>query len=87
MFSAEVVDIREERRLAGRQQWQVLLDRTEFKVGDVGTIEAVARSGARLSVPVLGVVELGGEIWHRVEKPMAAGTKVTGHITKGPSDV
>ncbi len=59
-FSAVVVDIREERRVAGRQRWQVLLDRTEFDVGDEGSLEAVARSGARLVVPVLGAVADGG---------------------------
>ncbi len=55
-FSAVVVDIREESRVAGRQRWQMALDRTEFGAGDVGTMEAVARSGVRLVVPVLGVV-------------------------------
>ena len=79
-FSAVVVDILEERRVAGRQLWQVLLDRTEFRSGDSGTIEAVARSGARLTIPVLGVVVHEGEIWHQVEKPMAAGTAVIGHV-------
>ena len=29
---------------------------TEFVAGDVGVLEAVARSGVRLAVPVLGVV-------------------------------
>lgn len=75
-FSAVVVDIREERRVAGRQRWQVLLDRTEFRAGDVGSLEAVARSGARLVVPVLGAVSDGGEVWLQVEKPLAAGTEV-----------
>jgi len=79
-FSAVVVDILEESRSAGRQRWQVLLDRTEFRAGDKGTLEAVARSGARLSVPVLGVVEQGGETWHLVEKPLTAGTPVTGYV-------
>ena len=82
-FSAVVVDIREERRLAGRQQWQVLLDRTEFAVGNTGVLEAVARSGARLLVPVLGAVQDGGEIWLQVEKPLAAGTEVTGRVGGG----
>jgi hypothetical protein len=79
-FAAVVVDIVEESRVAGRQRWLVQLDRTEFRVGDVGTIEAVARSGARLSVPVLGVIEQGEEVWHQVEKPLLAGTHVTGHV-------
>ena len=48
--------------------------------GDVGVLEAVARSGARLVVPVLGVVMDAGEVWHVVEKPLAAGTAVTGRV-------
>jgi Ser-tRNA(Ala) deacylase AlaX len=79
-FSAVVTDIREESRVAGRQRWQMALDRTVFVAGDVGVLEAVARSGARLVVPVLGVVVDGGEVWHVVEKPMAAGTSVTGRV-------
>jgi hypothetical protein len=79
-FVAEVIDIREESRVAGRQRWQMALDRTEFSDGDVGVLEAVARSGARLVVPVLGVVMEAGEVWHVVEKPLAAGTAVTGWV-------
>jgi hypothetical protein len=80
-FSAVVTDIREESRVEGRQRWQMALDRTEFSVGAVGVLEAVARSGARLVVPVLGTVVDGeGEVWHVVEKPLAAGTAVTGRI-------
>ncbi len=79
-FSAVVVDIREERRVEGRQRWQMLLDRTEFCAGDEGSLEAVARSGSRLVVPVLGAVADGEEIWLQVEKPLAAGTVVTGHV-------
>ena len=81
-FAAEVIDIREESRVAGRQRWQMALDRTEFVAGDVGVLEAVARSGARLVVPVLGVVMDAGEVWHVVEKPLAAGTRVTGRVRK-----
>lgn len=80
-FRAVVTDIREESRAAGRQRWQMALDRTEFRASkgeDVGVMEAVARSGARLVVPVLGViVDDAGEVWHVVEKPLAAGTAVT----------
>jgi hypothetical protein len=80
-FAAVVTDIREESRVAGRQRWQVALDRTEFGVGSVGVLEAVARSGARLVVPVLGTVVDGeGGVWHVVEKPLAAGTVVSGQI-------
>ena len=75
-----VTDIREESRVGGRQRWQMALDRTEFTVGDVGVLEAIARSGARLVVRVLGVVMDEGEVWHVVEKPLAAGTTVTGRV-------
>jgi hypothetical protein len=80
-FTAIVTDIREESRVAGRQRWQIALDRTEFSARAVGELQAVARSGARLVVPVLGtVVDAAGEVWHLVEKPLAAGTPVTGHV-------
>ena len=82
-FAAEVIDIREESRVAGRQRWQMALDRTEFIAGDVGVLEAVARSGVRLVVPVLGVVTgAEGEVWHVVEKPLAAGTDVIGRVAR-----
>ncbi|HEY6374968.1 MAG TPA: hypothetical protein VIX90_05530 [Edaphobacter sp.] len=80
-FAAVVTDIREESRVAGKQRWQMSLDRTEFHAGDVGMLEAVARSGVRLQVPVLGVeVDSAGEVWHVVEKPLAAGTAVSGRV-------
>jgi hypothetical protein len=79
-FVAEVIDIREESRVAGQQRWQIALDKTEFGAGNVGELEAVARSGAKLVVPVLGVVMEAGEVWHVVEKPLAAGTTVTGRV-------
>jgi len=80
-FSATVTDIREESRVAGRQRWQMALDRTQFAAGDTGVLEAVARSGARLEVPVLEVVvDVAGEVWHVVEKPLGAGTRVTGRL-------
>ena len=81
-FRAVVVDIREESRVAGRQRWQMALDRTEFVAGDAGALEAVAPSGVRLVVPVLAVVvDAAGEVWHVVEKPLAAGTAVTGRVS------
>jgi hypothetical protein len=80
-FTAIVTDIREESRGGGRQRWQMALDRTEFSAGAVGELQAVARSGVRLVVPVLGtVVDAAGGVWHLVEKPLAAGTTVTGHV-------
>ncbi len=82
-FRAVVTDVREERRVAGVVRWQVQLDRTEFGVGDRGMLEAVARSGAVLEVPVLLVVADGvGEVWHVVEKPLGAGTEVTGRVRR-----
>ena len=83
-FEAVVVDIREESRVAGRQRWQMALDRTEFGAGNVGALEAVAPSGVRLVVPVLSVVvDAAGEVWHLVEKPLAAGTRVTARVSAG----
>lgn len=83
-FSAIVTDIREESRQAGRQRWQMALDRTEFGADagrSFGLLEAVAPRGARLLVPVLEVVvDAGGEVWHVVEKPLAAGTRVTARV-------
>jgi hypothetical protein len=82
-FFGVVTDIREESRVAGRQRWQMALDQTDFSAGDVGMLEAVARSGAKLVVPVLGVViDAAGEVWHVVEKPLAAGTRVTGRVSQ-----
>jgi alanyl-tRNA synthetase len=83
-FSGVVMDIREESRVAGKQRWQMALDRTEFVVGDIGMLEAVAPSGTKLAVPVLSVVmDAAGGLWHVVEKPLAAGTKVTGRVGQG----
>ena len=56
-------------------------EREHFREGDSGVLEAVARSGARLVVPVLRVVvDEEGDVWHVVEKPLAAGTEVTGRV-------
>ena len=85
-FSAVVVDIVEERRVSGRQRWQVLLDRTEFRAGDTGSLEAVARSGARLKVSVLGVIEREAALWHQIEKPLPVETRVTGEVSTNTSD-
>jgi alanyl-tRNA synthetase len=80
-FTAVVTDIREESRIAGRHRWQIALDHTDFSPGTTGELQAVARSGARLVVPVLDtIVDLTGQVWHVVEKPLAAGTTVTGHM-------
>ena len=85
-FAAEVTDIRLESQGAGGHRWQVALDRTAFypesggQPCDMGTLEAVAPRGARLEVPVLGVMEEDGEVWHVVEKPLGAGTAVRGMV-------
>lgn len=83
-FQAVVADIREESRTAGRHRWHLALDRTEFRAEpghNLGTMEAVTPKGTRLAVPVLGVVvDAAGEVWHIVEKPLAAGTPVTARV-------
>lgn len=80
-FSAVVTDIRMESRVGAVVRWQMALDQTEFVVGDVGSLHAVARSGTRIEVPVLAVVaDEAGEVWHVVEKPLAAGTDVVGRV-------
>ncbi|WP_260704843.1 alanyl-tRNA editing protein [Edaphobacter flagellatus] len=80
-FSAVVVDILEESRVAGLQRWQILLDHTEFGVGDTGELEAVAKSGARLVIPVLEVVRDGSQMWHLVEKPITVGTVIRAEVS------
>jgi hypothetical protein len=82
-FSAVVTDIRLESRVGGAVRWQMALDRTEFAAGSLGVLEAVARSGARIVVPVLEVVvDEAGDVWHVVEKPLAAGTDVVGRAER-----
>jgi alanyl-tRNA synthetase len=80
-FSAVVIDIRMESRVGVVARWQMALDRTQFAVGDVGSLHAMARSGTRIEVPVLAVVlDEAGDVWHVVEKPLAAGTDVVGRV-------
>ena len=80
-FSAVVTDIRLESRIDGQARWQMTLDRTRFAAGDTGVLEAMARSGTRLEIPVLEIVmDVAGDIWHVVEKPLAAGTDVVGRV-------
>jgi alanyl-tRNA synthetase len=81
-FTAVVADIRLESRTGGKARWQMTLDRTGFTAGDTGILRAVARSGACIEVPVLSVVAgEDGELWHVVEKPLAAGTDVAGEVS------
>ena len=83
-FAAVVTDIRLESRTGGRARWQMALDRTDFKASNegelTGVLEAVSPSGLRLRVPVLGVLEEDGVIWHIVDKPLTEGTSITGWV-------
>ena len=81
-FSAVVTDIRLESREGGAVRWRMTLDRTEFKAGDTGVLQAVSRTGTRIEVPVLAVIVEDGDVWHVVEKPLAGGTDVIGHVTR-----
>ena len=81
-FESTVTDIRLESRNGLEAVWWMSLDHTSFTAGTVGTLEAVTRSGTRLSIPVTNVVvDEEGVTWHVVEKPLAAGTEVTGRPT------
>ena len=81
-FSAVVTDIRLESREGDKVRWRMTLDRTSFAAGDVGVLAAVSRTGTRIEVPVLAVIDDAGDIWHIVEKPLAAGTDVTGRVAR-----
>jgi alanyl-tRNA synthetase len=81
-FKAAVTDIRLESREGVTVRWRMTLDHTEFVAGDVGVLEAVSRTGARIEVPVLSVIEEDGDVWHVVEKPLAGGTDVVGRIAR-----
>ncbi|HEV2618591.1 MAG TPA: hypothetical protein VGU23_01480 [Acidobacteriaceae bacterium] len=81
-FSATVTDIRlESREGTAPARWQMTLSQTNFAAGDTGILEAVSRSGTRIEIPVLAVIEEDGDTWHIVEKPLAAGTDVIGRVT------
>ena len=80
-FDSRVADIRLESSAGTQQIWQMSLDRTEFTPGDTGVLEAVTRTGTRLRIAVTKVMRDGeGVVWHVVEKPLAAGTDVTGLV-------
>jgi hypothetical protein len=79
-FAATVTDIRLESRDGAAARWQMTLSETQFAAGDTGVLEAVSRSGTRIEVPVLAVIEDDGDVWHIVEKPLAGGTDVTGRV-------
>jgi alanyl-tRNA synthetase len=81
-FEAVVTDIKLASQTGLEAIWWMSLDRTEFAQGGTGVLEAVTRSGTRLSIPVTAVVEdAEGVVWHVVEKPLAAGTEVVGRAT------
>lgn len=79
-FHAVITDIRLESREGDRHRWQMTFDRTNFRSGDTGVLEAVSRTGTKIEVPVIAVIEDAGDIWHVVEKPLAAGTDVTARV-------
>jgi alanyl-tRNA synthetase len=80
-FAAAITDIQLESRDGAEVRWRMTLSHTEFKPGDTGLIEATSRSGTRIEIPVLRVVaDASGDIWHIVEKPLAAGTDVIGRV-------
>ena len=81
-FSAVVTDIRLESREGPTVRWRMTLDRTTFTPGDTGILVATSRSGTRIEVPVLSVLDDAGDIWHIVEKPLAGGTDVIGCVTR-----
>lgn len=73
VFNATVAECRE----AGAGAWDVVLDRTAFypegggQPCDLGTLE---------HCDVLDVQERGGEIFHRVDRPLLPGTRVRGRV-------
>lgn len=81
-FEATVVDVQLESRSEGRSWWRLALDHSDFRAGDTGELEAEARSGARLRLPLVRV-ELApdGTLWHVVQKPLTEGTKVVARRT------
>jgi hypothetical protein len=84
-FSASITDIQLESRLGDEVRWRLALSNTAFHPGDTGVLEAISRSGTRIEIPVLGVVlDTSGDLWHIVEKPLAAGTAVLGRLHQTP---
>ena len=82
-FTSEVTDIRLESRAGSIARWQIALEHTLFsESAPTGVLVAVAPSGARLEVPVLAVFEQDGTTWHVVDKPLTAGTEVTGTLAE-----
>lgn len=81
-FSASITDIQLESREASGVRWRIALSQTAFRPGDTGVLEATSRSGTRIELSVTQVLaDASGDIWHIVEKPLAAGTDVVGRVT------
>ncbi len=81
LFTAVVTDIRLESRQGAASRWQIALDQTLFSAASPnGMLIATAPRGARLEVPVLGVIEEDGSVWHIVGKPLTDGTEIVGHV-------
>lgn len=79
-FLAAITDIQLESREGAEVRWRMTLSRTDFRPGDTGVLQATSRSGTRIEIPVLRVIDESGDIWHIVEKPLAAGTDVVGRV-------
>jgi hypothetical protein len=81
-FSAAITDIQLQSREGVDVRWRIALSQTGFLPGDTGVLQATSRSGTRLELRVLQVLaDQSGDIWHVVEKPLAAGTDVIGRVT------
>ena len=81
-FSASITDIQLQSREPSSVRWRIALSKTSFTPGDTGFLEATSRSGTRIQLAVLHVHEdEHGDIWHIVEKPLAAGTEVVGRVS------
>lgn len=83
-FQAVVTEIREAERIQGRSIFQVALSHSQFPLGvgePVGTLTAVAPSGAVLVAPVTAVhQDASGERWHTTQKPLQPGTQVVAQV-------
>lgn len=80
-FAAVVEDVRERMRVEGRAVWQLALSETYFSTGATGVLVATSRLGSRLTLRVLEVgMDDRGVVWHTVDKPLAAGTEVSGEV-------
>ena len=68
-------------RVEGRAVWQLALSETRFQTGKVGMLVATSRLGSRLALRVREIeTDARGVVWHTVDKPLAAGTEVTGEV-------